>query len=112
MKIIFQLACCSIFLFFSFGSSAQESKAVSETISGYPRGKSMKLANDEYVYVTGKYEATSDLNIVKFNSNARVLWKKALPDGVMSLAKINNNIVVFSSKEWAKNIFSNIKTIH
>lgn len=92
--------------------SAQESKGISETIKGYPFNYPIKISNDAYIYATGKYSEASGLDLVKFNSSLQVIWKKSLPDGVISISRIADKIAVFSSKEWAKNTYSNIKTIH
>ena len=111
MKQLFILFAFILFCILPFSVIAQESKGVSETITGYPRSP-IKLSADEYVFVSGKYGEGGDMTLVKFNSNLQVLWKKSLPDGLISVVKMDDNFLVFSSREWAKNTYSNIKTIH
>src|SRR6476469_5868026 len=111
MKQLFILFAFILFCILPFSVTAQESKGVSETITGYPR-LPIKISADEYVFISGKYGEGSDMTLVKFNSNLQVLWKKSLPDGLISVAKMDDNFLVFSSREWVKNTYTNIKTIN
>ncbi len=111
MKDLLKHSFFILFFFFTFCSKAQEIKATSETIDGYPINRPMKISDNEYVYAAGKYGERSGLDLVKFTTGLQVTWKKPLPDGFIRMANWKDNIVVFSSPEWDKNTYSNIKTI-